>query len=62
MAEQKTNSGDAIAEQKAKMREALDRKKSREHASAESARNTGAVHGSEVNGPAGQRMFRRKSG
>lgn len=62
MTEQKSKTSDAMAEQKAKMREALDRKKSREHASAESARNTGAVHGSEVNGPAGQKMFRRKSG
>lgn len=47
---------------KAKMREALAAKKEREHRTAESARNTGAVHGSEVPGAAGQRMFRRKSG
>lgn len=52
----------ALEEQKAKMRAALDRKAQREHASAERARNTGSVHGSEVAGPGGQRMFRRKSG
>lgn len=45
---------------KAKMREALERKKQAEHRTAEGRRNTGQVHGSEVVG--GRRMFRRKSG
>ncbi len=53
---------DALADQKAKMREALDRKKSKEHATAEGARNTGSVHGTELPGSAGPKMFRRKSG
>lgn len=60
-----TGSGEkdpALEDQKAKMRAALERKAQKEHASAERARNTGSVHGSEVAGPAGQRMFRRKSG
>lgn len=46
---------------KAKFREALERKKSASHRSAEGAEHTGAVHGPETNG-GGQRMFRRKSG
>lgn len=50
----------AIADNKAKMREALERKKESEHITAEGRRNTGQVHGSEVTG--GRRMFRRKSG
>ena len=50
----------AIADNKAKMREALDRKKENEHMTAEGRRNTGQVHGSEVS--SGRRMFRRKSG
>lgn len=62
MSKSSQSSNDPMADQKAKMREALDRKKTREHASAESARNTGAVHGPEVAGSAGQKMFRRKSG
>lgn len=50
----------AIADNKAKMREALDRKKENEHMTAEGRRNTGQVHSSEVS--SGRRMFRRKSG
>lgn len=50
----------SLEDAKAKMREALERKKSNEHLSAEGRRNTGQVHGSEVSG--GRRMFRRKSG
>jgi hypothetical protein len=50
----------AIEDNKAKMREALNRKKENEHITAEGRRNTGQVHGSEVT--TGRRMFRRKSG
>ncbi|WP_166846874.1 DUF5302 domain-containing protein [Isoptericola sp. BMS4] len=46
---------------KARFREALERKNAARHRSASSDANTGAVHGSETNGPV-QRMFRRKSG
>ncbi|MFV0460710.1 MAG: DUF5302 domain-containing protein [Actinomycetales bacterium] len=52
----------ALADQKAKMRAALDRKAQQQHASAAGRQNTGSVHGSEVAGSGGQRMFRRKSG
>ncbi len=53
---------DPRADVKAKMREALDKKREAQHASAETVRNTGAVHGPEVTGNASQKMFRRKSG
>ncbi|GEA83982.1 MAG: DUF5302 domain-containing protein [Cellulomonas sp.] len=46
---------------KAKFREALERKKSSQHRTADAQANTGTVHGSETNGP-GQRRFQRKSG
>lgn len=46
---------------KAKFREALERKKAQAHRTTDSSANTGAVHGSETNGPA-QRRFQRKSG
>jgi len=46
---------------KAKFREALERKKSASHRTADGSANTGQVHGSETNGPA-QRRFQRKSG
>ncbi len=46
---------------KEQMREALERKKQRVHLANESRRNTGAVHGSQING-GGRRTFRRKSG
>jgi len=47
---------------KAKFREALDRKKAAQHTSAsDGARDRGAVHGSETQGPV-RREFRRKSG
>jgi hypothetical protein len=47
---------------KAKMREALDRKASKEHASQEDASDAGVqkLHG--VEGPVGPKQFRRKSG
>lgn len=56
------NSSDPRADVKAKMREALEKKKAAHHASAEGGRKTGAVHGPEVTGNASQKMFRRKSG
>ncbi|GEL94264.1 DUF5302 domain-containing protein [Cellulomonas composti] len=46
---------------KAKFREALERKKSAGHRTADSKSNTGQVHGSETAGPS-QRRFQRKSG
>jgi len=46
---------------KDKMREALERKNAKHRAQNEQRRNTGAVHGSQVDGP-GKRTFRRKSG
>ncbi|HLV03906.1 DUF5302 domain-containing protein [uncultured Georgenia sp.] len=52
---------DSTETAKEKMREALERKKNREHLANEARRNTGAVHGSQVNG-GGKRTFRRKSG
>ncbi|UFU05143.1 DUF5302 domain-containing protein [Ruania halotolerans] len=52
---------EGMADAKAKMREALERKSEREHPTARGHRNTGAVHGSEVDGPGGRRVFRRKS-
>ncbi|MBZ2199232.1 MULTISPECIES: DUF5302 domain-containing protein [Occultella] len=52
----------ALADSKAKMREALERKREKEHMTAEGRRNTGSVHGSEVTGAEGKRVFRRKSG
>ena len=46
---------------KAKFREALERKKSNQHRTADGSTNTGQVHGSETAGPS-QRRFQRKSG
>jgi Family of unknown function (DUF5302) len=46
---------------KARFREALDRKKSAGHRTADGQNNTGNVHGSETTGPS-QRTFRRRSG
>jgi hypothetical protein len=46
---------------KAKFREALERKKSNQHRTADGSANTGQVHGSETAGPS-QRRFQRKSG
>jgi hypothetical protein len=46
---------------KARFREALDRKKSANHRTAQGSGNTGSVHGSETAGRA-QRNFRRRSG
>lgn len=61
MADDKSTPAEGIEDAKAKMREALSRKKENEdHLTAEGRRNTGQVHGSEVTG--GRRMFRRKSG
>ncbi|WP_194164960.1 MULTISPECIES: DUF5302 domain-containing protein [unclassified Pseudactinotalea] len=53
---------DEYADAKAKMRAALERKKETEHARADGRSNTGSIHGSEVTGAEGRRMFRRKSG
>ncbi|ROS28193.1 DUF5302 domain-containing protein [Cellulomonas sp. PhB150] len=53
---------EAVSEDaKAKFREALDRKKSASHRTADGTTNTGQVHGSETAGPS-QRRFQRKSG
>jgi len=54
-------SDDPMAEAKAKMRAALEKKAEREHLTEETPPNTGPVHGSEVD-HAGRRVFRRKSG
>ncbi|MDQ0423773.1 MULTISPECIES: DUF5302 domain-containing protein [Cellulomonas] len=48
-------------ETREKFREALERKRSSGHRTADGGRNTGAVHGSETAGPV-QRRFQRKSG
>ena len=47
---------------KEKMRQALDRKNERGHQANEARKNTGSVHGSQINGGGGKRTFRRKSG
>lgn len=47
---------------KAKMREALEKKKAGQHGQAESAGSKEKAHGSEVVGGAGPKMHRRKSG
>jgi len=54
-------SDDPMADAKAKMRAALDKKAEREHLSEDAPPNTGPVHGSEVE-HSGRRVFRRKSG
>ena len=59
---QNADVADALADAKEKMREALDRKRTGEHLSADGRRNTGSVHGSEVTGAEQKRVFRRKSG
>lgn len=51
----------ASEDTKAKFREALERKKTAQHRSADGSQNTGSVHGSETAGQM-QRQFRRKSG
>jgi hypothetical protein len=51
----------ASDEAKARFREALERKKTQGHRTADGTRNTGQVHGSETAGPT-QRRFQRKSG
>jgi len=48
-------------DQKARYREALERKKSAQHLTAGGSNGAGAVHGSETSGPT-QRRFQRKSG
>ncbi|MFV0254416.1 MAG: DUF5302 domain-containing protein [Beutenbergiaceae bacterium] len=60
MTDRSNQNPDQDSDAKAKMRQALERKKASEHLTTESRRNTGTVHGSEVTG--GRRMFRRKSG
>jgi hypothetical protein len=57
----KPAAGAASDDAKAKFREALDRKKSAQHRTADGSANTGPVHGSETAGPV-QRRFQRKSG
>lgn len=52
----------ALQDAKAKMREALKRKNSGDHPTAEGARNTGAVHGPEVVGDAKKTFRPRKTG
>ena len=46
---------------KARFKEALDRKNAARHRTADGEMKTGAVRGSETQGPV-QKMFRRKSG
>ncbi|HLT84038.1 MAG TPA: DUF5302 domain-containing protein [Phototrophicaceae bacterium] len=58
MAETTPNAPESAKE---KMRQALERKKSREHLANQSRPNDGAVHGSQIDG-GGKRTFRRKSG
>lgn len=52
----------ASEDAKARFREALEKKNAAQHRHNDGQRNNGAVHGSETTGPAGQKMFRRKSG
>ncbi len=59
MANERPNA--ASDEAKARFREALERKKTQGHRTADGTRNTGPVHGSETAGPT-QRRFQRKSG
>lgn len=47
---------------KARFREALERKQDAAHRTAEGRGNTGPVHGAEVSGGGGRRVFRRKTG
>jgi len=56
-----TTTGAVSEDAKAKYREALERKKSNQHRTADGTSNTGQVHGSETAGPT-QRRFQRKSG
>jgi hypothetical protein len=53
---------DDLADVKAKMRAALDRKNERDRGAREDAPLREKAHGSEVHGGAKQRMHRRKSG
>ena len=58
-----TDASDANADLKAKMREALDRKKKKNQGGdADSAPLREKAHGSEVYGGAKQKMHRRKAG
>jgi hypothetical protein len=52
---------DTAASVKARFKEALDKKNATAHTSADGATRTGAVHGSETQGPV-RRTFRRKAG
>ncbi|MBO9554095.1 DUF5302 domain-containing protein [Cellulomonas sp.] len=61
MANDESTAGAVTEDTKAKFREALERKKSTQHRTADGSVNTGQVHGSETSGPA-QRRFQRKSG
>lgn len=53
---------DDLADVKAKMREALDRKNARAKGVQEEGPLREKAHGSEVHGGAGQKMHRRKAG
>jgi hypothetical protein len=59
--EEATTPAGASDDAKARFREALERKKSANHRTAQGSGNTGSVHGSETAGRA-QRNFRRRSG
>lgn len=53
---------DPMADAKAKMRAALERKSAGDHPTADRARNTGSVHGSEVVGDPKRSFKPRKTG
>jgi hypothetical protein len=56
------HANDDLDDVKAKMREALDRKRQREQGVHEDAPLREKAHGSEVHGGAGPKMHRRKAG
>ncbi len=59
---QDNHADDELADMKAKMREALDRKNARARGVQEDAPLREKAHGSEVQGGAGPKMHRRKAG
>jgi len=56
------HANDDLADMKAKMREALDRKNTKAKGVQEEARLREKAHGSEVQGGGGPKMHRRKAG
>ena len=56
-----TDAPDDKVDMKAKFREALEKKKGRQHASAEGAEHDGSDKSHGANGPTEAREFRRKS-